>query len=218
MTAVTQDLETSNNFKDNEFKSTNGEVTAVADIPPTPTPRHPLNSSWTLWYFLKDKNLSWKESLIKVSTFNTVEDFWALMNHIEVPSRLKIGCDYNLFRTGVEPMWEDPVNKEGGKWMFSISRNQRSVLDSYFQELAMMLVGENEDEDVINQINGVVVSNRNKQDRLAVWIRDAHDKTYMKAGEAVKRCLKLPQGALEFVNHNDSQAKAGSMARVSKRI
>ena len=35
---------------------------------------------------------------LQVITFSTVEDFWALHNHIENVSKLGNGCDYSLFK------------------------------------------------------------------------------------------------------------------------
>ncbi len=31
-------------------------------------------------------------------------------------------CDYHLFRAGVEPMWEDPANKFGGKLVIRLRK------------------------------------------------------------------------------------------------
>jgi len=39
-------------------------------------PRHPLPNSWTFWYSLGDKRLSWKKNRKKISTVATIEDFW----------------------------------------------------------------------------------------------------------------------------------------------
>lgn len=61
----------------------------------------------------------------KVTSFDTVEDFWSLYNHIKVASELKPGCDYSLFKKGIRPMWEDEGNKRGGRWIINLSKQQR---------------------------------------------------------------------------------------------
>merc|ERR1712198_539823 len=69
--------------------------------------KHPLQNAWTLWFFKNDKSRLWEENQREIITFDTVEDFWALYNHIELASRLSTACDYSLFKKGVRPMWED---------------------------------------------------------------------------------------------------------------
>ena len=55
-------------------------------------------NNWTLWFFKNDRNKSWEENQRPIITFSTVEDFWALYNHIEQASKLNAGCDYSLFK------------------------------------------------------------------------------------------------------------------------
>lgn len=40
-------------------------------------PKHPLQNDWQLWYWKKDDSRSWEDSLLEVTSFSTVEDFWA---------------------------------------------------------------------------------------------------------------------------------------------
>jgi translation initiation factor 4E len=75
--------------------------------------KHPLQHSWTLWYFEPDRSKTWEDNQNQVSTFNTVEDFWSLFTHIKQPSEVKLGSDYSLFKENVRPMWEDKANKNG---------------------------------------------------------------------------------------------------------
>jgi len=51
-----------------------------------------------------------------------VEDFWAYYNHLVRPNDLPTSIDYQLFREGVSPLWEDPVNKNGGKWVVRLKK------------------------------------------------------------------------------------------------
>lgn len=103
-------------------------------------------------------------------TFSTVEDFWALYNHIELASRLSTGCDYSVFKAGIKPMWEDPKNRNGGRWLLNLDRKQRpSHLDNAWLEVLLSLIGEAFAEDG-NIINGAVVSIRNRGDKIGVWL------------------------------------------------
>ena len=37
---------------------------------------------------------------LQVATFDTVEDFWALMNYISEANNIPVGTDYSLFKVG----------------------------------------------------------------------------------------------------------------------
>ena len=49
-------------------------------VGPFPKPRF----RWTLWFFKNEKGKQWKDNCRPVTTFSTVEDFWAIYNHIQV--------------------------------------------------------------------------------------------------------------------------------------
>jgi translation initiation factor 4E len=56
--------------------------------------RHHLEHKWTLWFFRTDRTKKWEDCQTEVASFNTVEDFWALYNHVENAAKLPVGCDY----------------------------------------------------------------------------------------------------------------------------
>lgn len=39
--------------------------------------KHPLHNRWALWYYKNDKTKDWLANLKLVTSFDTVEDFWA---------------------------------------------------------------------------------------------------------------------------------------------
>lgn len=52
-------------------------VSALSEADSEAEMKHPLNSIWALWYFKNDKRHDWSENQKIVTTFGTVEDFWA---------------------------------------------------------------------------------------------------------------------------------------------
>ncbi|VDM73561.1 unnamed protein product [Strongylus vulgaris] len=88
---------------------------------PEPLALHPLKQKWTYWYLNDDRQASWEDRLKPVCTFATVEEFWALYNNIRPPSGLNCLCDYNVFKAGIQPMWEVPENLKGGRWLITVS-------------------------------------------------------------------------------------------------
>lgn len=64
--------------------------------------KHPLEHTWTLWYLENDRSKSWEDMQNEITSFDMVEDFWSLYNHIKPPSEIKIGSDYSLFKKGIQ--------------------------------------------------------------------------------------------------------------------
>ncbi|OQS07797.1 eukaryotic initiation factor 4E, partial [Thraustotheca clavata] len=102
-------------------------VDAVVDEPAPIVAKHPLQHRWVLWYDNPKKKLpteTWEENLKKIYTFDTVEDFWCLFNNVLPPTKLSTGSNYHLFKEGIRPMWEDPINAKGGKWILTNTRQR----------------------------------------------------------------------------------------------
>ncbi|XP_014676157.1 PREDICTED: eukaryotic translation initiation factor 4E-like isoform X2 [Priapulus caudatus] len=188
--------------------------TKEVEISPELLIKHPLQNSWTLWFYKNDKQKQWEENQREISTFDTVEDFWALYNHIEAASRLQSGCDYSLFKAGIKPMWEDTKNKSGGRWLINLTRQQCiNDLDSYWLETLLCLVGEAFDEQS-DDICGTVVQIRTKGDKLAVWTGDLRNNDgILKIGMKYKERLGLPNKVcvMGYQAHADSMVICGSM-------
>merc|ERR1712001_45636 len=183
---------------------TNSDVETSNSRPESPDLliKHPLQNSWTLWFFKPDKvdrNKKWNDNQCPIITFNTVEDFWALYNHIELASRLAAGCDYSLFKEGVKPMWEDERNKKGGRWLINLDKKQRaSCLDNFWLEVMLCLIGESFDgESVI--VNGAVVNVRNRGDKISMWLCETKpQESILKIGQTLKRRLGIDDKVVSY--------------------
>ena len=179
--------------------------------------KHPLQNNWQLWYW-RNTGGSWQDNLLKVAKFKSVEDFWALFHHIEVASNLQVGSDYNLFKDEIEPMWEDPANRKGGRWLFTLNKGANTkaqhpkLLDDLWLEVLLCLIGEAFGE-YSNQVNGAVLNIRAKMDKIAVWTTDCKD---MVAVKAIGRILKERTGGImkiSYESHADTANKQSSQAK-----
>jgi len=173
--------------------------------------KHQLQNTWTLWYFKNDKTKKWEENQKKVTDFSTVEDFWALYNHIEEASRLAQGCDYSLFKGEIEPMWEDPENKEGGRWVINLDKKQREELSHFWQEIMFLLIGEAFGENS-QYVNGAVVNVRFKGDKIGVWLGKCGRNVIAEIGRLIKEKLgiKVP---INFEFHDNTKHKTSSATK-----
>ncbi|XP_043925630.1 eukaryotic translation initiation factor 4E-like isoform X2 [Protopterus annectens] len=177
--------------------------------------KHPLQNRWALWFFKNDKSKIWHDNLRLITKFDTVEDFWGLYSHIQPASKLASGCDYCLFKDGIQPMWEDNRNKRGGRWLITLSKQQRHTeLDRFWQETLLCLIGESFDESS-NDVCGAVINVRSKGDKIALWTREADNMeavTYI--GRKYKERLGLPSKVvIGYQAHADTATKSGTIAK-----
>ncbi|XP_065920306.1 eukaryotic translation initiation factor 4E-1A-like [Dysidea avara] len=178
--------------------------------------KHRLQNRWCLWYFKNDKSKDWKDNLKLVISFDTVEDFWAVYNHIVPPSGIATGCDYMLFKDGIQPMWEDDKNKHGGRWLVNIDKKgpRPTIIDQYWIETLMCLIGE-AFGDSSDEVCGAVVNIRPKGNKIAIWTGDVKKRdNILHIGKEYKERLGLPPGYLiSYQSHTDTMIKTGSSSK-----
>ncbi|CAH1113723.1 unnamed protein product [Psylliodes chrysocephalus] len=209
----------STNSLENEIEKSEQKNDNELEIPMDFSIKHPLQSAWTLWYYENDRTQTWEKNQKEISSFQTVEDFWSLYNHIKPSSELRQGSDYSLFKKGIMPMWEDKANKRGGRWLLSLEKKQRNNdLDRYWLDIILCLIGEafeNSDE-----VCGAVVNIRHKGDKIAVWTADAQNgNAVLEIGRKLKERLHIPARVmLGYQLHKDTIEKTGSVSKYSYTV
>ncbi|XP_016949792.1 eukaryotic translation initiation factor 4E1 [Drosophila biarmipes] len=135
--------------------------------------KHKLQNEWTLWQVEYDPARSWEDMLKKVDTFGTVEDFWNLYFRFDPPSKLTRGSDYMLFKKHIPPMWEDPANSQGGRWLVCLPKSSTDDLDIIWLDVILCLIGEACEN--YDHICGALVRIRKKVNKVAIWTKDGTD-------------------------------------------
>ncbi|KAK6917270.1 Translation Initiation factor eIF- 4e [Dillenia turbinata] len=171
-----------------------------ADIPHQP---HPLENSWTFWFdnpSAKSKQATWGTSISRIYTFSTIEEFWGLHNNIHHPSKLAGGADLYCFKDKIEPKWEDPICANGGKWTVTFGRVKS---DTCWLYTLLAMIGEQFDHG--DEICGAVVNVRSKQEKIALWTKNASNE----AAQVCKinltlscQCYHLLQGITNIDEHH----------------
>ncbi|CAD7081663.1 unnamed protein product [Hermetia illucens] len=202
-------------IKEDSKDQQQGAATAVTEIPPECLIRHPLQNVWTLWYLENDRTKSWEELQNEITSFDTVEDFWSLYNHIKLASEIKAGSDYSLFKKGIRPMWEDEANKKGGRWVITLNKNQRRTdLDNLWLDVLLCLIGEAFEHS--DQICGAVVNIRTKVDKISIWTADGqNEKAALEIGQKLRDALRLEKNQLQYQLHKDTMVKQGSAVKAT---
>lgn len=138
---------------------------------PTSSQIHPLKDAWSFWYRPPISKahgyIQYENTLHGIATVKTGEEFWEIYQHLKRPSKLPVVSDYHLFKKDIRPIWEDDVNRKGGKW---IVRMKKGVADRYWEDLLLALTGD-QFGDAGEEVCGAVLSMRNGEDILSIWTR-----------------------------------------------
>jgi len=183
---------------------------------------HPLEFEWTFWYDkrpavakrMKGEQDSYESNLRPIGTFGTVEDFWRYYNHLVKPSRLEINSNYHFFKDGIKPMWEDPANSRGGKWVLTFK--DKNLLDVCWENVVLGMVGETLDAD--NEITGAVVSRRKAGDKIAIWNKTTNESAILGIGRKLKALLGVDPNKVNssYQSHEDAMKTGASYSNPSR--
>lgn len=158
--------------------------------------------SWSFWFTDDNKSAAnYEDRVHEIRKFSTMEEFWSIYSHMKRLGQLPIGSDYHLFSEGVRPMWEDPENKVGGKWLIRLKKN---VIQILWERLLLAVVGNQFAED--DAITGCVASVRGGEDVISVWNKNARDnEAKERIREMLIQVLKIPKDTLmEYREHDAS--------------
>jgi translation initiation factor 4E len=82
-----------------------------------------LKSRFAFWYRISEElyqtpqkttidQKEYENQVIKIAEFETIEDFWAIFQHLRKPDSCRPGIQFQLFRADIKPIWEDINNNE----------------------------------------------------------------------------------------------------------
>jgi translation initiation factor 4E len=166
--------------KDGKSTVTAGKVSSMAPIsekkaaagPVMAPTSHPLVDKWVFWWrppISKSQGFTdYEKTLRPMCHCSTVEEFFDVYSHLKNPSKLPTMSEYHFFKLGIRPIWEDDVNKKGGKW---VVRLKKGVVDRYWEDLIFALIGD-QFGDAGEEVCGAVASVRNGEDIISIWTRN----------------------------------------------
>lgn len=177
----------------------------VDKLPPIEIPHyeHKLQYTYCLWFAKKGSHRAseYGKSLHFIGRCATVEQWWSLYCHLVRPSVLKPYRKLHLFKNGIKPMWEDPQNVRGGKWVIRLRKHR---VDRAWENVCMAMLGEQ--FLVGGEICGIVLSTQYPEDLLSIWNRTANDfASTNRIRDVLRRILNLPPNfPIEYKPHSDS--------------
>ena len=123
-----------------------------------------LNTSWTLWFHDPLDNKWSIDSYKQLHDISTIEDFWKVYNFLD--NNIVENSMLFLMRKGIEPLWEDKNNIDGGS--FSIKVQKGNILDIWVK-ISIALCGEKITNTENIQINGISISPKKSFCIIKIW-------------------------------------------------
>ena len=128
---------------------------------------HKLSDKWTLWAHLPH-NTDWSlNSYIPIYTFTTIEETIAIIESL--PAALVENCMLFMMRQGINPIWEDPKNRNGG--CFSYKVLNKNVSKSW-AELTYRIVGGSisSNASFVKSVTGITISPKKNFCIIKIWM------------------------------------------------
>jgi translation initiation factor 4E len=162
-------------------------------------PLQMLNSRWTFWFQNSEnvKKCANKEDYLKElkrgGTFHTIPNFWKSWNECLSLCNFRNDGDvtYHLFKTGIKPLYEDPQNINGGKWIVVLPRStpMEILVKHWISLMLSLLINEWALE---NEICGAALSIRPWGNMFTIWNKNAKSKTEIELiGEKLREQFEL---------------------------
>ena len=135
-----------------------------------------LQNNWTFWEHTKmPRNASdedWANSIKEILTFSTMEEFWQIYSFMPRPSEVMFNGKsfpdienrnidgFSMFKTGIKPAWEDPLNKNGCELRMIKGVTILDTLDLFWENILISLIGQAIEET--NEICGCRITDKSK--------------------------------------------------------
>lgn len=150
-----------------EYFSLNSSLVAKLLVPQAGTTidvnaDHPLLYKWSMLEMSTDKTSKQSnystDAMNYIATIGSIADFWRYWNTLPQPSELLEGkklisqkdqttvSSVMLFREGIKPAWEDPMNASGGEFQFRLPRkcfgpSTLGLADELWNNLVLGILG-----------------------------------------------------------------------------
>jgi len=138
--------------------------------------QHKISDKWVLWAHLPhDTDWSLK-SYIKIMDINSLENLLTLQRAI--PEKMVKNCMLFMMKSGINPTWEDPKNREGGCFSFKISnKNVFGCWNKLLIALASNNISRN--DKFLDKVTGVTISPKKTFCIVKIWMESVQYQSVM---------------------------------------
>lgn len=174
-----------------------------------------LENEW-IWYgHHPSGSTTYNKAYIELGRFNTVAGFWQFYNAFPPITSVHDGTlmlnghsvvAYSLFRTGVLPEWEDPVNHNGSEWGCRESLD-RSRFGLFWDTYILAAIGEQIPHCV--GVRAINKCNRTRRlHKVEVWLNKHDPETVETTHEVLLSLLPMAAPKFTLLLHNVKQSQA----------
>uniref|UniRef100_A0A0K0FNS9 Eukaryotic translation initiation factor 4E-4 (inferred by orthology to a C. elegans protein) n=1 Tax=Strongyloides venezuelensis TaxID=75913 RepID=A0A0K0FNS9_STRVS len=148
----------------------NNNTLVVPDSEPQPSD-HLLAHEFLLSSFVKTPEVEWdnyEHLTTPIAIFRSWEQFWRVILHFQRPTEIQARCYIHVFKDGIKPLWEDPGNILGGRFMMTYKKKD-PIADLHWEKMLLAFLGSNFHDSLIS---GIVLSVKRNNLVISVWIND----------------------------------------------
>ena len=169
-----------------------------------------LHQSFTFWFTFfkkgKEKQIDeFEENLKEIGSISTAEEFWGIYQHMKRPSNLTRGCEFFLFKKDIKPMWEDPANHNGGR--FIILAKKIAANNKIWEDMLVAFIMLDQSGDYLN---GLVLNVRTHEIYISLWTKTLSTEQYAKTIDWLKSIIELTTEISIDYKHHPSQEELTS--------
>ncbi|CAD7941976.1 unnamed protein product [Amoebophrya sp. A25] len=174
-----------------------------------------LPQAYVIW-FDAQKKVNYQDGVTKVGTVVSVQDFWRVWNNINF--KFETGS-LGVFREGVQPVWEDPWNAKGGRWILTSNsvhnhktKNHRRI--EMFTDLVLGVIGGQFNSlfgEFDDAVCGCVLSISKMRQKVELWNKRANQKGLVKVDHKVREVLNMENSSdlqIDYKSHGGSLRSA----------
>ena len=125
----------------------------------------------------------------KIAEFETIEDFWAIFQHLRKPDSCKQGIEFQLFKVPIKPMWEDEGNKNGGRLTLKLRKNYTTII---WEEMILAFIGGIFSDKMKEEINGIVFVSKKEFNTLQIWFKTYDKKLNAELDQCIRDLIQIP--------------------------
>lgn len=160
-----------------------------------------LENKFAFWFRISEEVLKnqlpnkaidtneYESQVKKIAEFDTIEDFWAIFQHLRKPDSCKQGIEFQLFKSPIKPMWEDEYNKNGGKITLKLRKQYTTII---WEEMILAIIGNILPKKINDEINGVVFSSKKEFNTLQIWYKTYSIEINSELEQCIRDLIQIP--------------------------
>ena len=152
-----------------------------------------LENKFVFWYHIINNipsDQDYKTQIKKLAQFDTLENFWAIFQYLKKPDDIKQPIEFQLFKEGIAPMWEDDQNKNGGRIALKLRKEYSNLV---WEELVFAFIGGYFAKEIKDEINGLVINCKKDFNTLQIWTKSFSDEVTSGIEKNIREILSIPK-------------------------